>query len=284
MTEDALPGFFHDAEREAARAQYQTLWWSRIRLGGALLAALGGALTWKVDGFEVWAAVAVAGFCLALVTELLLAFKRPERQWYSARAVAESLKSLSWRFAVAGFPFDGADARALLRERARGIVTRYEGLHLTAENPYVTERMLTLRAAPFAERKSAYLQCRVLDQKDWYSRNARKNEDRVNQWRAVLIAGEMVAIVLAGCRAFGVWDADWSGVLAALVAGGAAWIGLKRHSSLATTYSLAARDLALIHASLVEAGEETWPAAVAEVEETIGREHALWLATRPADQ
>ena len=82
---------------------------------------------------------------------------------------------------------------------------------------------------------------------------------------------------------FGVWEVDMSGVLAAAVASGAAWLGTRRHSTLATSYSMAARELALVRVKLLDADGASWADAVAEAEKSMGREHRLWLASRPVE-
>jgi hypothetical protein len=87
-------------------------------------------------------------------------------------------------------------------------------------------------------------------------------------------------MVLAGGRAFGAWNIDISGVLAAAVAGGAAWLGLRQYSSLASAYSVTAAELGLSYSKLAETVENEWAAAVADSEEAISREHTMWLASR----
>lgn len=286
MTEADLPGFFHDAEAASRRGQRQALRWSVTRLVSAVIAALGGAVTWEHPGFHPWAGLALAAFSVALVVEILLWTQQPERDWYAGRAVAESVKTLAWRYAVAGPPFstDVTEPKVLLRDRMAEVVAQGgERLVLDSDDPPATPAMNDLRTAPLERRRTTYLQNRLQVQKKWYADNARRNKKRAVQWRLALVVGEILAVVLAGGRAFDMWDVDISGVLAAAVAGGAAWLGTKRHSTLATSYALATRELALVRAKLVDADEESWPAAVAEAEDAISREHTLWLASRPVE-
>ena len=67
------------------------------------------------------------------------------------------------------------------------------------------------------------------------------------------------------------------------MASGAAWLATRRHSSQATGYSLAARELVLVRGKLLDADEGSWAEAVAEAEEAISREHQMWLASRPVE-
>ncbi|MGM1061655.1 DUF4231 domain-containing protein [Saccharothrix sp. Mg75] len=288
MTDADLPGFYRDADGAATVGRDRTLRWNRLRLVGAVLAALGGALSWKLGAVQVWAVVAVLGFALALLVEVVLAFTHPEEDWYRGRAVAEGVKTLAWRFAVAGDPFpldlDARAARTALRSRVREVLARgRDRVALAADDPYTTERMVELRGLPFEQRRAAYRQHRVREQKSWYTARARDNARLALRWRVGLIVGELVALGLAGCRALGLWELDLSGVLAAAVAAGAAWMGLRRHSALAATYAAAARELAMVDDELRDVDEDGWAAAVASAEEAVNREHALWLASRPAE-
>ncbi|WP_158853574.1 DUF4231 domain-containing protein [Saccharothrix deserti] len=287
MTDADLPGFFHDADRASQRGQRLTLMWSRIRLLSAVVAGLGAALDWEPrENFHPWWVLAMVAFVVALVVEILLWTQQPEREWYAGRAVAESIKTLAWRYAVGGAPFsaDVARPKALLQERLAEVIAQGEQrLPLESDDPSATPAMNSLRAAPFEERRTTYLRDRVQMQKAWYSEKAKLNRQRAARWRIALIVGEVTAVVLAGGRVFAEWEIDLSGMLAAAVAGGAAWLGTRRHATLATSYSLAARELALARTKLLDADEESWPAAVADAEEAISREHQMWLASRPVE-
>ncbi|MGW6935442.1 DUF4231 domain-containing protein [Lentzea sp. NPDC054927] len=285
MIDADLPGFFHDAEKAAQRGQRQTLSLGRLRLLSAGVAALGGALSWKAGRIDLWAIVSMAGFLAALYAEVRLWNLKPEEDWKSGRAVAEAVKSLAWRFAVAGnpFPHDLPKARRELAAQTAEVVRKYgQTLALDSSNPSATPALIELRDKPFGERRREYIERRVRDQKTWYAGKARNNKDRASLWRGLLIVGEMLAILLAGGRAVGFWDVDISGVMAAAVAGGAAWLGVKQHETLRLSYSAAATNLALLEETLAETPEEEWAAAVADTEEAISSEHAAWLASRPS--
>ncbi len=285
MIDADLPGFFHDAEEVARRGQRHTLSLGRLRLFSAAVAAIGGALSWKAGKIDLFAIVSMLGFLAALYAEVRLWNLKPEEDWKSGRAVAEAVKSLAWRFAVAGnpFPHDLPAARRELTAQTAEVVRKYgQTLALDSANPSATPALAELRARPFEERRRQYIESRVRDQKIWYARKARSNKDRASLWRGLLIVGELLAILLAGGRAVGFWDVDISGVMAAAVAGGAAWLGVKQHETLRLSYGAAATNLALLEESLAETSEEEWAAAVADTEEAIGQEHSGWLASRPS--
>jgi hypothetical protein len=283
--EESLPGFFVDADKASLAGQRQTLAWTRIRLVGTIVAAVGGALTWSIGRFDLWGCVALAGFAAALASEILLLVQQPERDWYAGRALAESAKTLAWRYAVGGAPFFPEvvpkAARSLLHERLRDVADKgRDRITLDGQSPTVTAGMNEIRNMLFGERKKIYLKDRIESQRNWYAGNARKNRQRTKFWRVCLIVGETLAVVLAGGRAFGAWSLDVSGILAAVIASSAAWLGLKEYSALASAYSVAAAELGLLYERLMDTDETNWPQAVADAEEAISREHTMWLASQ----
>lgn len=286
MDESHLPGIYHDAERASARGQRSTLRLSRVRLIGAVLAAVGGAFKWKIGGgVDIWAWVALGGFLIALFSEFLLWAMHPELKWNAGRAVAERVKSLAWRYAVAGDPFPGGvqHSRRDLETMIDEVVTEHsKKLMLTSTNPAGDHVMTELRGKPFAERRDVYRENRVQDQLTWYRQRAEHNEKKATLWRFLLFGGEFVAIVLAILRIAGVWDVDMSGVMAAAVAGGAAWIGLRQYENLNLAYLAAASELAQIYRQLPFTEERDWATTVAEAEAVISKEHSAWLASRPS--
>src|SRR6266853_2951693 len=103
-----LPPLYHAADKSSTEAQRKFLWATRIRLFGVLAAAFFGLFTWMFGSSPVdWSGVLAAScFAGALVVEGFLYQIKPERTWYEGRAAAESVKTLSWRYAVGGEPFN----------------------------------------------------------------------------------------------------------------------------------------------------------------------------------
>src|ERR1019366_6091410 len=120
MLSDAdLPPLFHSADTSSIAAQTRFIWATRLRLFGLVGAALFGLFTWKSGISPVdWAGVLAAScFVTALVLETYVQQVKPERTWYERRAVAESVKTLSWRYAVGGEPFNiGVDSEPRVAE------------------------------------------------------------------------------------------------------------------------------------------------------------------------
>jgi hypothetical protein len=230
--------------------------------------------------------VTLIGFVVAFGAELVLGVQPPERTWYLARAGAESVKTLSWRYSVGADPFfltlPQREADSLFRARV-GQVSKQVSAAVTppeGDGGSPTEAMRTLRAASMAEQRDVYLRDRTRAQRNWYSRKAESNARASVAWRSALVVAELVAIALATLRFAGVWDIDIAGVLAAFIGAGAAWLALKQHTTLESAYALTAAELQKQDAALLSADDDEWAEAVADAEEAISREHTMWLASR----
>ena len=56
-------------------------------------------------------------FVVGLIILIARAQSKPEQWWYRCRALAESVKTLTWRFMMHATPFEGDDAKAKMRLR-----------------------------------------------------------------------------------------------------------------------------------------------------------------------
>lgn len=285
LTDADLPGFWRDADKASASGQKWTLRYERLRLGGSVLAALGAVFSLRAGHLDLAAAIILGGFTLALAAELAGWAHNPEEQWYDGRALAESAKTLAWRYAVGADPFKGDldedQAKELLRDRLAKIGDgASQRITIASPVPLVTPGMQSLRDSAFDERRNAYITGRTEDQQRWYASKAEANRKRATGWRIVLVTAEVIALVLAALRVFGGWDVDLAGLMAAIIAAGGGWVAVKQFSPLAAAYSMAAMELTIQADKLRTVPESEWPLVAADAEEAISREHTMWLASR----
>ena len=279
-----LPGYWKSADSSSQRNQRITLWAARIRNGGLILAA--AAAVWASQtssSIPRW--LAIAGFTTALIAEVFDYALNPTQKWYQGRALAESCKTLAWRFAVGGSPFPtqttSEDAEILLTERiVEASSEAWSDVAVPMAGAMVTEQMRGLRTSKFEERRAAYLEGRIEDQQTWYADKANECERKSRYWKAVLIFGEILALVWSiACAANpGLWNA--TGLLTTVIGCGSAWVSLKQFDNLSTAYTAASHELMHIASKLRVADENEWAIAVDDAEEAISREHTLWLASR----
>lgn len=283
-----MPRLFQAADAASTKAQSQYLNGTRARLALIALAAATGVGSWRAgrNDIDVLALFGVFFFILALLIEVLLWQWRPDRRWYDGRAVAESAKTLGWKFAVCADPFPRSVsttvAQRALIERFDAIRGHYRDLELSPlTTPAVSDWMVAQRAAALEERRQTYLNSRLDDQLNWYSTKQRYNRRRATQWRVALVVLESLGAALSLVGAVTHLDVLLPPTIAAISGVVIAWLAVKQHDLLARAYAAATDDLASAKARLqLVSGEDAWAREVADAEDAISREHTLWLASR----
>jgi hypothetical protein len=288
LVETDLPGLYEAADTASRSGQRQYVRTVRLRLLLTIAAAVTGVVTWRVGVADIDLAAVGTAIALAAITltEVNLRTTRPEERWYDGRALAESAKSLAWRYSVGGVPYvkQGNDKLAELRlvEQMSRLLDEAPTTSITPSlRPTVTATMHDLRSRDLTDRKQAYLRFRIADQQAWYATKAAHNERRAAQWHTSLLVIEVLGVAAALAKAARFVDIDMAGVVAALIAAGTAWVNLRQHTTLARAYTFAANELAIARSRLELVDDETtWAAEVADSEEAVSREHTMWRASR----
>ncbi|MGV9832935.1 DUF4231 domain-containing protein [Nocardia niigatensis] len=284
-TED-LPGLFQAADEAAISGQRSHLQAFALRLWLAIIAAACAAVTLhlgtnKTDVTAIGTALAFVGI---LTVDVGVLRTRPSRTWHEGRALAESVKTLAWKYAVCGAPFDHThhepDADALLIERIRVLHSHIADITLhPTTGTTITDRMRTLRRAQFTERRKEYISHRIQDQQHWYAKKSRQHHHRGVRLEMIALILEVVGVSAALAKAFNVIDFDLAGIVAAAIAGVAAWSSARQYNRLAAAYAVTSSELAMTADILRNTDESHWAAAVSDAEETVNREHILWRAS-----
>jgi hypothetical protein len=280
-----LPAAFTAADQASGDYQRSAVAATRYNLILLIVAAAAGPVDVEIHHprLNLGGVVSVVAFAGALVITLVAAAKQVNENWYRARAVAESIKTLAWRYAVGGDPFlvGSAEADAAFIERVQGLVKRLEGLDWPSPSApaQITAKMRELRAAPLSERTRAYLADRIDEQYGWYADKGATSRLRARQWEGAAAAAAVAGVVVGVLRALTVIDLDLVGVMAALGAATSAWSQMRQHHTLASSYKIAALELTLIKERATNVADELeWSRFVSDAEEAISREHTMWLA------
>lgn len=289
IAEPQFPALYRAADRNSLAGQRRYLMATALRLATLVAAALFGLFTWRAGGADLAGVAAAVAFGAALSGELYLLKARPDRLWYDGRAAAESAKTLTWRYVVAGNPFpknahSDQEMEELLLRRFSEIARELKGVHLVpvaSGAQQVTTQMRQIRALPLEDRREQYRAGRVHDQRDWYARQARWHEQRATFWSVGLAVLELLALAAAVLKATGVLPVDLLGLAATLAGVGAAWVQTRQHHALASAYAVASQELAEISVRIDwPANEQEWAHFVDHAEAAISREHTMWRASR----
>jgi len=279
-----LPGSYVAADAASLDGQRRFIMSTRIQLILLVIASAAGSFSWAVkDGWDGAALLAGVAFTAAAGLRVVLIRSRPHRSWYDGRAVAESVKTLSWKYAVGGDPFQVSEeqARANFEALVDEVLASFDSLPPGERGGSApTTSMDATRALELEKRKDLYERERIDEQRDWYSRKAAWNQSRARFWGFVVLGLQLVGAVGAFLKGFGVVNIDIFGLAGAAVASAAAWLETKQHLTIARAYRVAADELGSIVGLMPgQSDEASWSRFVAESEEAISREHIMWRAS-----
>ncbi|WP_162237268.1 DUF4231 domain-containing protein [Aeromicrobium sp. Leaf272] len=286
LYDGGYPALHDSANSASLEGQKHFLRALKVRLTGLLVSALGGALLIGGEESAVGGAVALAGFTVALACELYVSIAKPDRRWYEGRAAAESAKTLAWRYAVRGESFaeDTREVDRYFSDRVREVLEDLKDLDLggskTGNREQISAMMREIRASTFEERRSAYRDGRIEDQRDWYESKSVWNAKRRTWWLSGTIGAQTIGMITGLIVLLDVVRIDLVGLIAAGAATMTSWSQAKQYSTLATAYGITAQELATIKSEIDSVPESEWADYVGQAEEAISREHTLWRASR----
>jgi hypothetical protein len=282
------PAFYQAASSVSKTGQDRYMRAVRIRLVALVLAAVGGALSWTLGSVDVLAWLALVAFTVSLGVEIYMLAAQPDQLWYEGRAAAESVKTLSWRYAVCGDPFNSDLSEGAAAERFRSQVNMItEDLHQISIPPIggveslIPSTLTQMRLASFKERRYAYCVDRIEDQVYWYATNAQKYNRRLHQFLLATIVFESLGMIGAALRLTGLIEFDLLGVLAVVTAGLASWAQTRQYGSISRAYAIASHELISIKSELEYQRESEWSRFVDAAEEAISSKGVLRVPRAP---
>jgi len=291
MNDDYYPGLFRGADLASISAQETYFLLQRVYLGSLIIGGILGALTSLFHGSALtWIYTSMAAvLSVGLLVLWIGRARQDDKIWFDCRAVAESVKTATWRFMMAVPPFekdDSVDQRFIseLREirEARPDCQKYLAGVVGADASPITEFMRKTRSLTFEERKQFYIEQRLRDQKSWYSRKAQMNARSGERWFWSTVVLQLLAIIAAIAQIpIGGFGANLVPIVTTCAAAAVAWNQMKRHDELKKTYALASQELSELEA--IARGLSTnddFLQLVEQVEEAISREHTMWCARR----
>lgn len=280
-----FPALFRAADRHSLTQQ--TIYFRLLFVELLLLVVVTAISTLNVQWPSMAIIQAIALFGVMACAIYLFA-AQPDRHWYSARAIAESVKTVTWRYVMKAEPFDIEDSQAQSRFGTilgeiidqNKDVAKYFSSELNGSQ--ITPVMDELRSSSFDGRKSAYINGRVGEQQSWYARKNRANDCLAKRSFYLLISCTVLAGVFAISRVrfigASIWPTDVFVTLSSTVL---AWAQAKRYSELAASYSLAAHEISIVMLkSETVTSEKALSDFVADAENAFSREHTQWVARK----
>ncbi len=242
MQEQDFPALYRSADDLSLKSQKHFFRALRVHLVTLVVAAILSIVSiphWSVAAAQLLALLGALGCSIYLFA------MRPDRFWYAGRAVAESIKTITWRYVCRAEPFQGDDASARndFRQTLKQIVEQNrevcQSLTEHLDGQQFTPVMEQMRARPLEERRETYADCRIKDQLTWYAKKAAFNRRMSRYFFWALIGVNTVAVVCAVLRMVYVDQPFWpTDVFVAMAASVLSWMQAKRFSELAASYAL----------------------------------------------
>jgi hypothetical protein len=255
-------------------------------VAGALLGAL--AFLVPKDYAAYFAAVAAIVLLGSVVAKFVAKQRTDDKEWFDGRAVAESVKTLTWRYMMRLEPFEDdttCDQKFIeeldaIREARSGLQFRVGALGEEAEQ--ITPRMREVRQMSVEKRRDLYVKERLDDQAKWYVGKSEDNRRLANRLFWAALVAQFIALALAVWRvAVPFAGLSLVGPLLALAAAFTAWTQLGRNDELRQSYALANQELLSIKALAAKVKtEQELSKVVRDGEGAISREHTMWIAKR----
>jgi len=228
---------------------------------------------------------------IAIIFSLVIKNKKYEDIWYRGRALAESVKTLTWRFVTKSEYFDNSlteeEAELRFNQRIRELRDEFKDLHsfLKAKNlslPIITDEMKKNRNLDLIGRKEFYLKNRIDNQINWYSDKADTNKTKYEGWFWGVIITQLLALISIGYLVLSPeCNFNFVGLFTTLSASFFSWLQLKKYQENKEAYTTATSELNLIkqEAEFINT-EEKFKVFVLDSENAMSREHTLWLAQK----
>lgn len=290
LTKVDYPPLFRvaDIQSEAGRRTFRTL--SGVELGLLVVGSAVGVVAALLSAsWPTSAIVASVSFIGALVTRVTLRLRQDDQAWFDGRAVAESVKTQSWRYMMRAEPFsDDAVADRTFTSELRDILHARPSVRASLSpddvlHGQITKRMRHERSRPFHERLNCYVHGRLVDQAQWYSGRESNHRSAAQRWSGGAGAAELAAVVVAVLSMIYQPLAEFGilGLLGTISASFTAWSMVGRHAEVSRAYGLATQELlAFISLAPDVSSEEQLQDLVNGGEAAISREHTMWIARR----
>lgn len=281
------PALYDSSNQASLDSQKWYLRFMKIYLGLSILA---GFLSIYIKESTLAGIIATISFFAILFLSIFQAVKRYDKTWYNGRAVAESVKTRTWRFVMRAEPyFDSEDISTVKKEFCEDLKdildqNRELGSYLAHEsvtNDTITDSMIAIRALSIEDRLNYYISNRINEQRSWYLTKANINKKNSRNWFIALVATNSIIIILLLIEVgYNFYNLPTPGLI---IFGGSilSWSQIKRFQDLATSYSLTAHEIGIIKSqSFLVNGERELSDFVKDSENAFSREHTQWVARK----
>jgi len=269
--------------------EIQTTYLNLMKLN-ILLLILASFLSFLGIDSKIMAILSALIFLLTIFINIILGIKNYHDTWYKARSIAESIKTLTWRFITQSEPFNSTIPKVnrdkfigiinkILHE-TKGIVEKFDSKY--HELPFISEKMKEVISNSLEEKIEIYLACRIKEQKAWYAKKTKYNQKWYKIWFSLMIILQIAAIVLVLTRiAYPDIKYFSAEIISVIIVGILTWMQLKKYRELSASYSFTAHEIGIIESKISNVqNEEELSEFIQDAENAFSREHTQWIARK----
>ena len=285
--EELFPAIYLSAD--AASNVYQNSFLMYYKLSTASLVI---AVMASLDNFEGRALPIISAifFLASLGCYAYPKFMRFQESWYMARALAESIKTATWRLLMSAEPFNSQDKDSNIKTYTdllsefltanKRIASNLESNYST--NSVITEKMHEILNMTFEDKKKMYQENRINNQKFWYSFKSGQNRkySKIFLWLTIIFYCASILFLLFRIAEpkLSFLPIDIFAILASSMIG---WSEMKKFDELASAYGLTAHEVGIIDSRYKSVNDpQHLSKFVADSENAFSREHTQWAARR----
>lgn len=284
-----LPGLYQSADTASKNEQkkyFKGIAWYLILL---IIASL---FAYFSDDYPnpIFKIISTILFLLTLFIMIWLKVSRPDDIWYNGRAVAESVKTRSWRWMMRAEPYvDGENIEIMRKHFVNDLKTILKqnesligklGITVSIEDP-ISEVMIEVRKLDLLERFDFYKKERITEQAKWYNKKAKFYKHKSVFWFWSTVGLHALAIILL---LYNIYDPKLKlpiEVIAVIASSVLTWLQSKKHNELSSSYSLTAHEIVLIKSETTRIETESnFSDYVMNCENAFSREHTQWFARK----
>jgi len=280
ISDSLYPELFQAADKLAIDTQKKYFLYLRLYLVLLLSAAI-ISYQWQETLFGDFSICFL--FLIALCIFFFLQLKMPDSIWFEARVVAESIKTLIWRWMMHATPYQDENDEHRIHQDLKEIIAQHKELASVflasiETNEIITQKMNQIRNMKCSERKDYYMQYRIKDQHSWYVRKSEYNRTKGNNWFWISICLHALAIIFLGIRIFAFQYQFPIEIFATAAIFIHTWLQAKKSNQLGIAYSLTANEIAtfLSEAESVQT-EDKLSNFVVNSENAFSRKHTQYF-------
>ncbi|MGL6117956.1 DUF4231 domain-containing protein [Plesiomonas sp.] len=239
----------------------------------------------------------IIGLCLLIFLLAVFFVKRFynfEKKWYKYRALTESIKTITWRFAMRAEPFISCSDLNDAKQFHNYIESVISGADYALKTKCVSNErdgedaindLRFIRNKDYECRRDFYVVNRIVDQRDWYAAKSVFNKNKAKKWAVCTVCFYIILIAISGWNALNpekvcIIPVD---ILTTVVASVIGWNQTKKYQELSASYQLTAHEIGLIkERALYVSSDDDFVNFVRDAETAFSREHTQWLARRAA--